>query len=251
MAPLVFGYHERPSPLHGLDGRVKLAALAAVSLASLPAGLLALALAVVAALGLLAVARCSPLRCLAGLKWYLVLLACVLLARTLTTEGEALLPVPWLPATREGLLAGLELAVRLLVIALFGLLLTFTTRPSHIRAAVEWFLAPIPFIPHHQVATMIGLLVRFIPVILNHSAELDDALRARALDNRRNPLRRMTFLAMPLLRRTFVTADRLAQAMEARCYGAGRTLRPGRLTRRDWSALGATAALCLLLAGCR
>lgn len=250
MARLVFGYQERQSSLHSLDGRVKLAALAALSLASLSAGLTALALAAAAALGLLALARCPLFSCLAGLKWYLVLLACVLLARTLTTPGEQLLPLSWLPATREGLLAGFELSGRLLVIALLGLLLTFTTRPSHIRVAVEWFMAPLPFIPHRQVATMIGLLVRFIPVILNHSAELDEALRARALDNRKNPVRRTTFLAMPLLRRTFVTADRLAQAMEARCYGEGRAVRSRRFTRRDWSALGLTAAICLLLAGC-
>ncbi len=250
MAALIFGYNERPSPLHTLDGRVKLAALAAISLASLKAGPLALALAVVAALGLVVLARCSPVRCLVALKWYLVLLLCVVLTRLFTTPGEPLFDIVWLPASRPGLLAGLELAGRLLVIALFGLLITFTTRPSHIRASVEWFLRPIPFIPHCQVATMIGLLVRFIPVILNQSAELGDALRARALDHRRNPLRRMTFVTMPLLRRTFVTADRLASAMEARCYGSQRTAHRFRLAARDWSAVGLVAGFCLLLTGC-
>lgn len=250
MAALVFGYTERPSPLHAVDARVKLAALVAVGLASLKAGPSALVLAVAAALGLLAVAGCSPVRCLAALKWYPVLLLGVAVARLLTTPGEPLFAIAWLPASRQGLLAGLELAGRLLAIALFGLLLTFTTRPSHLRSAVEWFLRPVPFIPHQQVATMIGLVVRFIPVILNQSAELGDALRARALDHRRNPLRRMTCAAMPLLRRTFVTADRLASAMEARCYGGQRTAHRLRLTARDWPAMALVALFCLLLLGC-
>jgi energy-coupling factor transporter transmembrane protein EcfT len=250
MVAIVFGYSERSSPLHKLDARVKLAALVAISLASLQAGISTLALACGVAMGLLVLARYSLLGCLAGMKWYIVLLCCIMLTRTVTTPGEPLWHLSWLPASREGLLAGLIMAGRLLVIALFGLLVTFTTRPSHIRSAVEWFLRPIPFIPHQQVATMIGLLVRFIPVILNQSEELSDALRARAIDNRRNPLRRITFLAMPLLRRTFITADRLASAMEARCYGSQRTAHCFRLTSRDWSAMGLVAGFCLFLVGC-
>ncbi len=249
MVAVVFGYSARSSPLHQLDARVKLAALVAISLASLQAGIAALALACGVAMGLLVLARCSPLKCLAGMKWYFVLLCCVILTRTLTTPGEPFWHSLWLPASREGLLDGLIMAGRLLVIALFGLLVTFTTRPSHIRSAVEWFLRPVPLVPHQQVATMIGLLVRFIPVILNQSAELSDALRARAIDNRRNPLRRITFLAMPLLRRTFITADRLASAMEARCYGSQRTAHSFRLTARDWSAMGLVAGFCLFLIG--
>jgi biotin transport system permease protein len=249
MVAVVFGYSARTSPLHQLDARVKLVALVAISLASLQAGFPALALACGIAMGLLTLARCAPLRCLAGLKWYMVLLLCVILTRSVTTPGDPLLHFSWLSASRQGLYSGLAMAGRLLAIALFGLLVTFTTRPSLIRSAVEWFLRPIPFIPHQQAATMIGLLVRFIPVIVNQSAELGDVLRARAIDNRRNPLRRMTFLAMPLLRRTFVTADRLASAMEARCYGSQRTVHRFRMVPGDWLAVGLVAGLCLFLIG--
>ena len=140
-------------------------------------------------------------------------------------------------------------AGRLVVVALFGLLVTFTTRPSEIRAAVEWLLRPIPFIPHRQAATMIGLLVRFIPVILSQSAEQQEALRARSIESCKNPLRRITALCMPLLRRTFVTADRLASAMEARCYGTERTIPCRPVTAAEWSALMAVAGFCALMLG--
>ena len=249
MAAVVFGFRSGRTVLHALDARVKLAALVFVSMAGLYAGLAALGLAFLAAFCLLALARCSPLRCILGMKWYLVLLGCVLVARILTTPGDLIFDLPWLPASRQGVHAGLLAAGRLLVIALFGLLVTFTTRPSEIRAAVEWLLRPIPFIPHRQAATMIGLLVRFIPVILSQSAEQQEALRARSIENCRNPLRRVTALAMPLLRRTCITADRLASAMEARCYGAERTIPCRPVTAREWSALVVVAGFCALMLG--
>lgn len=254
MARLILGYQPGTSPLHALDARVKLAALAAISISSLSAGAFPLVMACTAAIAGIHLARCPLLTCLVAMKWYMVLLLFVVMARTLTTPGDPLLPagvsfvtslVETQPMSRQGLVAGILLALRLFLVALLGLLLTLTTRPSHLRAAVEWFLAPIPLIPHRQVATMIGLLVRFIPVILNQAAEVGEALRARAIDNRANPWRRMTALAMPLLRRTFVTADRLAMAMEARCYGSERTTPSFQLTTRDWWAMGVAFLLCL------
>ncbi len=249
MAAIAFGFRSGRTVLHGLDARVKLAALVFISMAGLYAGLPGLVLAFLAALCLLALARCSPWRCFLGMKWYLVLLACVFLARALTTPGDLISDLPWLPASRQGVHVGLLAAGRLLVVTLFGLLVTFTTRPSDIRTAVEWLLRPIPFIPHRQAATMIGLLVRFIPVILSQSAEQQEALRARSIENCKNPLRRITTLCMPLLRRTFITADRLASAMEARCYGTERTIPCRPVTAREWSAMVAIAAFCALMLG--
>lgn len=254
MARLILGYQPGTSLLHELDARVKLLALAAISISSLSAGGVLLVLACMVTAAGIHLARCPLLACIVAMKWYMVLLFCVIVARTLTTAGDPLFPagvsfatslIETLPMSWQGLMAGVLLALRLLLVALLGLLLTLTTRPSHLRAAVEWFLAPVPLIPHRQVATMVGLLVRFIPVILNQAAEVGEALRSRSVDNRANPWRRMTALAMPLLRRTFVTADRLAMAMEARCYGNERTAHSFRLTHRDWWAMGVALLLCL------
>lgn len=254
MARLILGYQPGTSLLHGLDARVKLLALAVISISSLSAGGIALVLTCSVTAAGIRLAQCPLLACLVAMKWYMVFLICVVVARTLTTPGDPLFSdgvaftsvfTETLAMSRQGLVAGFLLALRLLLVALLGLLLTLTTRPSHLRAAVEWFLAPLPFIPHRQVATMVGLLVRFIPVILNQAAEVGEALLARALDNRVNPWRRMTALAMPLLRRTFVTADRLAMAMEARCYGNERTSHSFQVTGRDWWAMGVVVLLCL------
>lgn len=248
MAAVAFGYTPGTTLLHDLDARVKLAVLVAFSLTSLRAGGVALVLALLAVALLLYRARLPIARWLAGLRWYLLLLAAIVVVRALTAPGEPLFGIAALPLSRQGASEGLLLAGRLLLVTTLGLLLTVTTRPSQVRGAVEWLLRPIPFVPHRQAATMIGLLVRFIPVILAQASEQGDVLRARAIDNRRSPLRRVTFLCMPLMRRIFVTADRLALAMEARCYGNQRTTgHPWRMTVRDWAALGLAGAFCALL----
>jgi energy-coupling factor transporter transmembrane protein EcfT len=114
---------------------------------------------------------------------------------------------------------------------------------SDIRGAVEWFLRPLPWISARKVGTMIGLLMRFIPVILTQARENADAQRARAVENRKNPIYRMRRLGMPLLRRTFLLADRLVMAMEARCYGDGAY--PARVAHgiAEWKALAVVVAL--------
>jgi energy-coupling factor transporter transmembrane protein EcfT len=125
----------------------------------------------------------------------------------------------------------------LLIIALFGFLFMFSTPSGHIKAAVEWFLRPFGFIPAKHIATMMGLIVRFIPVILNQAKETAEAQRARCLENRKNPFYRITRLAIPLIRRTFEQADRLIVAMEARCYSENRSDPDLSVNRIDWIAL--------------
>jgi energy-coupling factor transporter transmembrane protein EcfT len=84
---------------------------------------------------------------------------------------------------------------------------------------------------------MMGLIVRFIPVILNQAKETAEAQRARCLENRKNPLYRLVRLGIPLIRGTFEQADRLIVAMEARCYTENRTDPALSASRKDWIAL--------------
>jgi biotin transport system permease protein len=70
---------------------------------------------------------------------------------------------------------------------------------------------------------MIGLIMRFVPVILDQAKETSKAQRVRGVENRKNPVYRLIKLAIPLIRRTFESADKLAVAMEARCYSENRT----------------------------
>ena len=103
------------------------------------------------------------------------------------------------------------------------------------------------FIPSKRIATMMSLVVRFIPVIFDQARETADAQRARGVDNRKNPIYRLKKLGIPLMRRTFERADKLAVAMEARCYSENRT-DPGLYARsKDWAALFVVICLCIFI----
>ncbi len=162
----------------------------------------------------------------------------------LTTPGTVVIEIKSIAISRPGLIAGARICWRLVIIALLGFLFVATTPPSAVKAAVQWFLKPFGFVPAKHIATMMGLIVRFIPVILNQVKETAAAQRARCLDNRKNPLYRLMRLGIPLIRRTFEQADSLVVAMEARCYSENRTDAALSVTRIDWAALLVIVFLC-------
>ena len=134
---------------------------------------------------------------------------------------------------------------RLAFIVVLGFTLISTTRPSEIKAAVQWFLKPVPFIPEQKVAIMMGLVLRFVPVIFDQAAETGEAQKARCVQNRKNPVYRLIKLGFPLMRRTFERADDLVAAMEARGFSENRTDPELTAHPRDWIALLVVTCLCI------
>ena len=239
-----FSYQPGTSLIHKLDVRFKLFFLIVISLVSLAGGFKGLGI-LTGLLTVLVVHSRLPLK--AGFKefrFFLVFLLLILAARMLTTPGTVLIEIKAIAITRPGLMSGALICWRLVIIALLGFLFVFTTPSSKIKAAVEWFLKPAAFIPGKRIATMMGLIVRFIPVILNQAKETAEAQRARCVEYRKNPLYRLVRLGVPLIRRTFEQADRLIIAMEARCYSEDRTDPALSATRIDWIALLIIVVIC-------
>ena len=98
-----------------------------------------------------------------------------------------------------------------------------------------------------RIAVMIGLIVRFIPVILHLTREVSDAQRARAIEQRRNPIYRASHLALPIMRRTLGRAELLADAMESRCFNENRPTPSLYAAAIDWRAMAAVLVVCLCL----
>ena len=242
-----FNFRPGSSVLHGLDVRFKLLFLVLISVTSLkayPVSLSVLTLVLVAAL---LHAQRSLKSIFKAFRYLIVLLVFIFFARALSVPGSAVLEFKAVSITREGIYHGAMVCWRLVIVVLTGLAFVSTTRPSEIKAAVEWLLNPFPFIPSKRIATMMSLVVRFIPVIFDQARETADAQRARGVENRKNPVYRLKKLGIPLMRRTFVRADKLAVAMVARCYSENRT-DPGLCARlRDWTALFVVICLCLFI----
>jgi energy-coupling factor transporter transmembrane protein EcfT len=245
----VFSFQPGTSLVHKLDARFKILFLILISLTSLSGGFAGLGI-ITCLLTTLTFHSRLPLKSgLKELRFFLFLLLLVLFARTLTTPGAALIEINSYAITRPGLISGALICWRLAIIALMGFLFVFTTPPSEIKAAVQWFFKPFGFIPGRRIATMMGLIARFVPVILNQAKETVDAQRARCVENRRNPLSRLIRLGIPLIRRTFAQADEMAVAMEARCYVENRTDPELSAKRIDWLALGVMLIIGSAVAG--
>ncbi|MBW2060990.1 MAG: energy-coupling factor transporter transmembrane protein EcfT [Deltaproteobacteria bacterium] len=242
-----FYYRPGRSILHKLDARFKLIFVILISLASLWAGLTALAiLSAVFALLILNI-RLPVKSSLKELRYFFVLVMFVFLARALAASGSPVFKIAFISVSPQGLYEGLLIGWRLVLIAMLGLFLISTTRSSEIKAAVEWFLIPFGFIPGQRVATMMGLIMRFIPLVFDQARMTIEAQKARGVENRKNPFYRLIKLIIPLLRRIFENADNLALAMQARCYNENRT--PSRLSssRVDWLALIMVVSLSILM----
>ncbi len=241
------GYLPGTSPSHGLDPRFKLVFMALLCLSTLQAGPWSLLLVTATFAAVIAGAGTPPGAVAGVLRRFLILFLLIFIARALTTPGSPLVQIAGVTATRQGVVDGALVCWRLLLVVLAGMVLVATTRTSEIRAAVAWFLRPFPFIPGQRVATMMSLLMRFLPFILSRAEDTAAAQRARCVENRKNPLYRLKVFAMPLLRRTFEDADDLAAAMEARCYSDHRTDPALSTTRGDWAAAVVVLVLCLTM----
>ncbi|MFC1811635.1 energy-coupling factor transporter transmembrane component T family protein [Thermodesulfobacteriota bacterium] len=242
-----FSYRPGTTLLHRMDVRFKILFLVLISLSSLKATSAALLVLTLVLSAVMLDARFPVRQAIKEIRYFIVLLLMVFVARGLTTPGSSLIQLKFLSFTREGIYGGAMVCWRLTVVVMIGLLFVLSTRTSEIKAAVEWFLIPFPFLKGKQVATMMSLVIRFMPMILYQAKETADAQRARGVENRKNPLYRLNKFTMPLIRRVFEKADKLAVAMEARCYTEERT-DPGLFSApRDWIALFAVICLCIII----
>lgn len=158
-----------------------------------------------------------------SIKYFILLLFFIFIARALTVKGDILFSFYGMSITEQGLNEGILVAFRFFLVMLTGLLFSITTKPSSVKSAVQWFFKPIPFVPEKRVAVMISLSLGFMPVILKQAKEISDAQKARCSDLQKNPVKRITRLVLPLLKKTFLSADSLVLAMESRCYNDDRT----------------------------
>lgn len=144
----------------------------------------------------------------------------------------------------ETVLGGLGLALRLLAVALCGVLALVTTDPTDLAdALIQQGRVP----PRFAVGALAA--ARLAPILADEWQILGLARRARGVSARGSPLAwlRLTFgRLLALLVAAIRRGTRLAMAMESRGLGARdcrSVARPQRVERRDWILVGAAAAL--------
>lgn len=169
---------------------------------------------------------------LRGLKSIFIIIILTVVLNIFFTKGDHLI---WsfgkVEIYREGLIYAAFMATRLIFLIIGSSILTLTTSPIQLTDGIEHALNPLKKIkiPAHEIAMMMTIALRFIPILLEETDKIMKAQMARGADFESGGIMKraksMVPLLVPLFISAFRRADDLALAMEARCYrgGEGRT----------------------------
>ncbi len=250
-------YYPGSSFLHRMDPRAKITVLFLYMVAIfLAADGLAYALLFAVALSVLLLSRVSLAVFFRSLRilFFFILFAAIF--NLFFTPGEVLWKWQLLSITKEGLIEGASMAIRLILLIGMASLLTFTTTPMALTDALEDMFRPISALgfPGQELAMMMSIALRFIPTLLEEAEKIRKAQMSRGIILGRGPLREMAKAAIPFLIPLFTgafrRADELAYAMEARAYrgGKGRVkMKALKMAAGDYLALFFMALLLLIL----
>ena len=239
-------YYPAGSILHKLDPRVKLLGtmiflIAVFSYRGIP-GLVCITVCLAALIKLSKVPFSYMVK---GLRAIVVLLALTCVFNLFLTPGEVVFSFWKITITKEGINLSFRMVLRLIYLILGTSLMTLTTTPNQLTDGLEQGLKPLNriHVPVHELAMMMSIALRFIPILIEETDKIMKAQTARGANFDEGGLiqkaKNMVPLLVPLFISAFRRANDLALAMEARCYhgGEGRTkLHPLRYQTRDYVA---------------
>ena len=215
-------YYNTKSVLHALDPRTKLFALLVyIVSAFLYDSWIGMGFSILVLSFLIALSSVPLSFILKGLRsvMTIVILAAVL-ALILGKGGRA---------------ATIFSTVRIVSVVMASNVLTLTTRPRDISSGLEKSLSFLSFfrVPVEDIATIISLALRFIPILSDEAGRILDSQKSRGARLGEGSLREKARSVLPVVVPLFVSAfrrsDELSRAMDSRLYGNGR--------RKKWKSL--------------
>lgn len=245
--------------VHKLDPRTKLILTVFYIVALFSANnLYGHMLMLIALLLSLYLSKIQPLMLLKGIRPVIILILITAIINLLATPGDAVVEFWRISISREGIIASIFMASRLIMLIAGTFLLTYTTSPLTLTDGLERLFSPLAAIkvPVHEMAMMMSIALRFIPTIIEETDKIMSAQKARGANLEVGSiLKRMKAIVpiiIPLFVSAFRRADELAIAMESRCYhgGKGRTrMTVLRIAAMDYAALllGALVLLAVIL----
>lgn len=222
-------YYPTNSPIHRLDPRAKIlstfAYIIALFVIEKYVGYVLIAGFVYA---LTKVAKIPLKFILKGLRAIFLIIIFTVVLNVFMTPGETILyEMGWIKVTLEGLELALKMVSRLVLLIIGSSLLTLTTSPIELTDGIEALLKPFSRIgvPAHEIAMMMSISLRFIPILLEETDKIMKAQMARGADFESGGIIKRAKALIPILVPLFISAfrraDELAMAMEARCYRGG------------------------------
>ena len=252
-------YYPTGSVLHRLDPRVKfLWTIVYIVSLFVVRGVTGYVIAVGTLLILFGISKIPLHFLLKSMKpvWFILIITAIF--NLLLTQGTVVVQFGIFHITEEGIRLTVKMAVRLVFLVIGASLMTLTTTPTSLTDAMEKLFSFLSVfrVPVHEIAMMMSIALRFIPILMEETDKIKKAQIARGADfesgNFIQRIKAMIPLLVPLFVSAFRRANDLAMAMEARCYhgGEARTrMKPLRYARRDiiaYSFMAVYLVVCIL-----
>lgn len=239
-------YYQTNSVIHSLDPRVKLmGTLIFIISLFLGMNILVYIVATLALAGLIIASKVPFKFIVRGLKAILILILISAAFNLFLTPGTVIFKVCKITITDRGLKTAIFMVIRLVYLIMGSSLMTLTTTPNNLTDGLEKGLSFLKYIkvPVHEIAMMMSIALRFIPILIDETDKIMRAQQARGADfetgNFIKRAKAMVPILVPLFISAFRRADDLAMAMEARCYHGsnGRTkMKPLKYSKKDYLA---------------
>jgi energy-coupling factor transport system permease protein len=243
-------YTEADTFLHRIDPRVKIIAVALLSLlAFVMANLYSLLLLLAFIFLLLFLSRAKWSKTYFALKFVLrlMLLIVVLWPFFDGTGTPVVFSYGFLQITEPAILRGITSAMRVGCLATVWYILMFTTSQR------DLVLALVRLGLRFDYGLTVGISLRFFPTFVSTIDSITDAQKARGLSFEQGGLfarsRKYVAILVPAVVSALRTADGLSLALQSRAYGArmDRTyLRELKMRLRDYAALGVVVAILVV-----
>lgn len=119
-----------------------------------------------------------------GLKPIMVLLLITMFFNLVFTPGEVLWSFWILKITKEGIRLAIKMGIRLVFLIIGASIMTLTTTPNQLTDGLERLLRPLNkiHVPVHEIAMMMSIALRFIPILMEETDKIMKAQMARGAD---------------------------------------------------------------------
>lgn len=172
--------------------------------------------------------KLQPALALRNLRPFLWLFVLTVFLHAFFSEGVPFWTIRGTPValSKDGLFRGVFFSLRIADLMVLAGWYTLTTSPMSFADSLEKLLTPFRKIgvPAHEIAMMMSISLRFIPILLEEIQRIQNAQMSRGVRFSGNPvekIRNAVPVLIPLFVSSFHRANDLALAMDSRCYRGG------------------------------
>lgn len=240
-------YFPGNSPLHRMDARMKTVLVFFLMVAVFFCKSFAsIAVATIFTLVTVFISQINFKVILNGMRPILFIVIFTAILNLFYGTGDPIFKLGFIKITESGINNAVFMALRIIILVVTGLMLTYTTTPTQLTDAMESLMKPLRVfkLDTHSLAMTMTIALRFIPILIEEVEKITAAQKSRGADMENGTLIKRVKALVPVLIPLFISsfrrANELADAMECRCYrgGEGRTkMKVSRLTNLDYFSM--------------